>query len=320
MQFGTLEAFDYLHCLVCHSMVIKEVPDNLNEYYPAEYYSFVEKSTESRSLVKSTHIFQWLRAKYFQYLISKESTNIVGYVLSWLKKPLEGDMVAEVLSKAEITTQSKILDIGCGSGALLKLLYEFGYTKGMGIDPNIEKDVYFKDQKFVIKNKVEEYVKEVDALYDLVMLHHSFEHIPNPEEVLEAMKKLAHQETTFIVRIPLAATYASKHYRENWVAWDAPRHLFLYSEEGMRLMLKRHHFEILEVIYDSSEYQFWGSEQYAQGISLVEERSYGVTPSKSIFSEQDIWDFQKKAKELNKEKKGDAAAFIFRLNRSDSQV
>ena len=94
---------------------------------------------------------------------------------------------------------------------------------------------------------------------------------------------------------------------------DAPRHLYIYSEKGIRIMLEKHNFEILDVIYDSTEYQFWASEQYLQNISLIDEKSYGVNKSKSIFLEQDIVNFLDKAKKLNKEKRGDAAAFIFKL-------
>ena len=78
-------------------------------------------------------------------------------------------------------------------------------------------------------------------------------------------------------------------------------------------MLESNNFEILDVIYDSGELQFWGSEQYLQNIPLISEESFSRSLTKSIFSQQQIHDFKEKTKKLNKEKRGDMAAFIFKL-------
>lgn len=315
MQFGMLDEFEYLHCLECGSLVIKGVPNNLSKYYPADYYSFVEQKLTDTSIIK-----KWFRTKYRQYIISKESKNLLGYCLNIFLKPRE-DIFSEIISKTNINPKSKILDIGCGSGTLLKTLHNFGYLNVLGLDPNINSNVYHKGEKLVIKAKIEEYVNEQGDLYDLIMFHHSFEHIPNPEEVLESIKKLSHKDTLYLMRIPLSNSFAFEKYKENWAQLDAPRHLFLYSEQGICMMLEKHNFEILDIIYDSEEFQFWGSEQYLQNIPLqYDERSYAINKSKSIFSEQDILNFRERAKKLNKENKGDQAAFIFKLNIPGAKV
>ena len=314
-QYAILDEFKYLHCLECGSLMIKDIPNNLSKYYPTDYYSFAETKLINTPLT----IKKWLRSKYWQYIISKEQKNIVGYLINLFRKP-ENDMLADIISKTDIYPKSKVIDIGCGNGDLLKRFYQVGYWNILGLDPNINHDIYYEEKKLVLKAKVENYAKEEEKLYDLIMFHHSFEHMPNPEEILETIKRISHKETRYLIRIPLSNSYAFEKYRENWSGLDAPRHLFIYSEQGMRIMLENHNFEILEIIYDSTEYQFWASEQYMQNISLVEERSYWIDKSKSIFSEQDILNFRKKAKKLNQEKKGDTAAFIFKLKSSTPEV
>ncbi len=183
----------------------------------------------------------------------------------------------------------------------------------LGLDPNVENDIYYEKEKLVIKSKAELYADKSNEKFDLIMLNHSFEHLPNPEDVLNSIKKLSHKDTYYLIRIPLASSYAFEHYKENWVQLDAPRHLYLYSEKGIRIMLENHNFEIQDILYDSTEFQFWGSEQYLKNISLISEKSYSQNHSKSIFAEEEILNFREKAKKLNKEKKGDQAAFIFKV-------
>ena len=74
----------------------------------------------------------------------------------------------------------------------------------------------------------------------------------------------------------------------------------------------REKFHLEDIVSDSDEFQFWGSEQYKQGISLRSDRSYGVSPSGSIFSKVQMERFREKAKQLNQDSRGDQAAFYLK--------
>ena len=77
----------------------------------------------------------------------------------------------------------------------------------------------------------------------------------------------------------------------------------------MDILAKNTGFRIEKIIFDSTEFQFWGSEQYKRGIPLKGENSYRVNPSKSIFSKGEMRRFKQRAKELNSKNVGDQAAF-----------
>jgi hypothetical protein len=114
------------------------------------------------------------------------------------------------------------------------------------------------------------------------------------------------------VGMPTTSSYAWKHYGVNWVQLDAPRHLFLYSIESMKRLAEKADLVLDEIIYNSSDFQFWGSEQYLRDIPLLSDRSYGVNPSQSIFSDNQINEFKQKAKKLNLLNQGDQAAFYLK--------
>ena len=79
-------------------------------------------------------------------------------------------------------------------------------------------------------------------------------------------------------------------------------------------MAQKAGFEIRDIIFDSTEFQFLGSEQYVQDIPLMDERSYKKTSSGSVFSEKDFSRFKEKAAELNNSGEGDQACFYLWKN------
>jgi hypothetical protein len=67
-----------------------------------------------------------------------------------------------------------------------------------------------------------------------------------------------------------------------------------------------------KVFYDSTDFQFWGSEQYIKGIPYMSEKSYIHNRRKSMFSHRQISEFKRLARELNLKEQGDQVAIILR--------
>ena len=144
------------------------------------------------------------------------------------------------------------------------------------------------------------------------MFHHSLEHIANPHEHLLTVCQLLEPNGAVLIRIPIAGTFAWKHYHINWVQLDAPRHLFLPTVRAMHLLAQQCGFEVFKTEFDSTAFQFWGSEQYLRDIPLSDKRSYSISPKQSIFSDSDIQTFEARAKLLNTKSQGDQACFYLR--------
>jgi predicted SAM-dependent methyltransferase len=144
------------------------------------------------------------------------------------------------------------------------------------------------------------------------MFHHAFEHVPDPLETLVSTARLLVPGGICLIRIPIGGSYAWEHYRTNWVQLDAPRHYFLHTVDSMRLLASRSGLLLDQVIYDSTEFQFWGSEQYQRDIPLYSPQSYKQNPQHSIFTPEQIATFHHQAEELNQQGRGDQAAFYLR--------
>lgn len=146
--------------------------------------------------------------------------------------------------------------------------------------------------------------------YDFILFNHSFEHIQEQFESLSKISMILSKSGTCLIRIPIKNEYIWNYYGVNWVQIDAPRHFFLHTPHSFDLLVEKAGLVIKEVVYDSTEFQFWGSKQYKHNIPLLADNSYSKNPNKSIFTKKMIKEFKKKAKGLNMRKQGDQAAFF----------
>jgi hypothetical protein len=141
------------------------------------------------------------------------------------------------------------------------------------------------------------------------MFQHSFEHLPDPQAALAAAARLLPPGGRCLIRLPLVSSYAWEHYGVDWVQLDAPRHFFLHSEESIRRLAAGAGLEILKIVYDSTAFQFVGSELYRRDIPLRSQTPDDVQLRATAFSREEIAAFERHARELNAETRGDQAAF-----------
>jgi ubiquinone/menaquinone biosynthesis C-methylase UbiE len=269
--------------------------------YPTNYRSF--------SSAKNT-----FAGKIKRKLIKNSVANELGISNIFSRKLNMGVHMAARSLRNKIDKETKILDVGCGSGELIEALSSLGYKNVSGVDPYIDNDINFSG--WSIKK---DFITELneDQKYDVIMLHHSFEHMSNPEDVLCKIQKLLSPNGICLIRIPVADSYAYEYYRENWVQLDAPRHVFLHTNKSMAFLAEKVGLKVDEIINDSINFSFIGSEQYKRGISLTSPQSY-FKPfykkifSKSIFSSKELIQFSERAIKINSEGKGDQRIYILK--------
>jgi len=301
MMFGLREEFEYFKCDSCGCLQILEIPSDMAKYYPNAYHSFLLNPENNNNILKKILIkvrnnYAVLNkkgwpGKFLFNLYPRYDLKSVGYI-------------------PKLTKATSIIDIGCGSGYALYDLKELGFKNIMGIDPYIDKDILYKNGLKILKKQL----SELDTSTDVIMMHHVLEHLEDQHAAFKLVHSRLKEDGIFLVRIPISSSFSREKYRENWVAWDAPRHFFLHTIKSINFLANENSFELERVIYDSDEYQFWASEQYSKDIPLYNKNSHYKFQDnhKSTFTNSEIKEFKKKAQELNEKEQGDAAVFILR--------
>src|SRR6201999_3663789 len=109
-----------------------------------------------------------------------------------------------------------------------------------------------------------------------------------------------------LVRLPIVA-HAWEQYQTNWVQLDPPRHMWVPTERAMRMLAETLGLKVERVEYDSTEFQFWGSELSIRDVPL---RDVDPRNLKGFFSKSELAKFRENAAKLNRDGIGDSAAYV----------
>ncbi len=297
MMYGWGDEFDYFECSSCGCIQIADIPKDISRFYPADYYSLAKEKVRPAGKIKS--FIKRERSKRFLL----DGKNVIGRFIAAIYPPPD---ILTLLKKAGACLDSKILDVGCGSGKLLLKLRKEGFTSLTGLDTNLAENIDYDNGVKLYKGEI----GTVPGSFDIVMMHHVLEHIADPVKALREIHGKLAARGRLIVRMPVAGTYAWRKYGKDWVQFDPPRHVIIHTEKSMKLIADKTGFAIREIEYDSGDFQFWGSEKIKRGLALKAQVPGSL--AEEIFSEEKMGSYREKAAELNKEHDGDSAVFILK--------
>lgn len=287
-MFGSHEAFNYFECGQCGVLQIETVPGDLSRFYPAEYYAHQPPRVKAGVGLRRTT--RRLRLRISRSL-GMRALSPLSDSYAWMEQ-------------AGTDPDARILDVGCGAGRLLLKLHEYGFAKLTGVDPYIKEDLRYPNGLVIHKK----HLKQMRGSFDLVMAHHSLEHMPDPRSAFGEMARLCAPGGAVLLRVPITGTTAWRSYGVNWVQLDAPRHLFLFTRKGLEQLSRDAGLTLESMVFDSRGFQFWGSEQYLHGLPLEGPGK----PAKPLFSPSEMEAYEKRAVELNAKNDGDQACIVLR--------
>jgi SAM-dependent methyltransferase len=293
MMYGMGDEFNYGECLQCHCLQILEIPSNLESFYPQNYYSYSSQRRKrpfkdwQRSIKRRLILHPPSHLRFLLALLKNSSTHF------W------------IYQRMGIQKGASFLDVGAGSGSHIQEL-KSANLPAIGIDPFIKEDILVNGNIIVKKGSL----KDMHNRFDVICFHHSFEHIPEQLETLKLAKAHLNHDGKILIRIPTTSSYAFAEYQEHWCQLDAPRHLYLHSHESIRILAQQAGLIVDDLWCDSSEMQFIASEQYRNGISLLDPKSYAVNKKRSGWSRDAIAAFKQRAVDANQALKGDQICVV----------
>jgi 2-polyprenyl-3-methyl-5-hydroxy-6-metoxy-1,4-benzoquinol methylase len=212
----TKEVFELITCSRCGLTITNPRPtaDFIGKYYASVDY--ISHSGKSKTLFDKI------------YLTARNIT------LRW-KHKLITDYSAQ---------PGNILDFGCGTGEFLNFMKKKNWRVS-GIEPN---ETARKKANELLENRVSKDLTEInDQPIDIITLWHVLEHVHDLNNTLLKLKALLKPNGHIIIAVPNPNSHDSKHYENNWAAYDVPRHLWHFTRSTMTALLNKNGLKVVEI-------------------------------------------------------------------------
>ena len=132
------------------------------------------------------------------------------------------------------------MDYGCGTGDFLK--YASQSYKVYGVETNLGARNQAVKKGLLV---VDCWEKLPNIKFDLISLWHVFEHVLDLEGCINEFNQRLNKGGFLLIAVPNLNSYDAKHYKEYWAAYDAPRHLWHFSQTGIITLMESKGFQLI---------------------------------------------------------------------------
>ncbi|AHJ99825.1 class I SAM-dependent methyltransferase [Hymenobacter swuensis] len=143
-------------------------------------------------------------------------------------------------------SKGRLLDYGCGTGHFLAAAKADGWQVA-GWEPNARAREE-ATERVGQPIGTESLVQFQPASFDAITLWHVLEHVHSLNETLAQLISLLKPDGTLVIAVPNVDSLDAQHYRQDWAAYDVPRHLYHFSPKTMTHLLKKHKMQVVEVL------------------------------------------------------------------------
>lgn len=216
-HFATGEFFDIYKCSDCSFVFTQDVPDEkeIGRYYDTP--SYVSHSNTDKGIINKLY-------------------HIVRRIMLRRK--------AGLVKRLTMLRNGRLLDYGAGIGYFAHAMKEADWDV-TAIDKSPQARQSAK-QNLGINIEPEEYLSTIeDGTFDVITMWHVMEHIQEIHDFWDTLYRILDESGILIIAVPNCSSYDAETYRENWAAYDTPRHLWHFTPSTIMEFGRRHKF-ILE--------------------------------------------------------------------------
>jgi SAM-dependent methyltransferase len=155
----------------------------------------------------------------------------------------------------------RALDVGCGRGELAAALLARGWDVA-GVEPS-QRAAQIAARRGVEVLGGTLATAALGGGYDVAVLRHSLEHLPDPVGDLRRVREALCPGGRVIVSVPNFGSWQRRRFASDWFHLDLPRHRTHFTASALRCALRRAGLEAGEESTSTSILGLAGSLQYA---------------------------------------------------------
>ncbi|MDD4351706.1 MAG: class I SAM-dependent methyltransferase [Candidatus Gracilibacteria bacterium] len=220
-----------MHCPICHS-------NKLSCYKNAVSSVYTETDYELWTCSDCQHIFTApLPTAEILDDIYKNKYSYDLHLLIQQEKAYRAKKLAKYIKT--LTGIQSVLEVGCMYGFLLKELQNSKLSlTGVEIDQKAVQHCQASNLN-VINSSFKDFLQTSSKKYDLVIMSHSLEHVPEPEAELKNLQKLLNANGKLLIVVPNSKALTTKLTGKYWGYWQVPVHLNHFNKSSLGYLLKR---------------------------------------------------------------------------------
>ncbi len=229
--FSSGEFFPLFDCNRCGFRFTNRFPseDAIGRYYDSPEY--IAHSNTNRGLVNKLY-------HATREVMVKRKVRLVTAVVQ--READESDRPSLADGSVNVTGEPlRLLDMGCGTGHFLHAAKKRGFTVS-GIEKG-QRAREYAITHFCLDVRDEEGFWDIKRdSYHVVTLWHVLEHLERLSESINQIKEVLTDEGVAIIAVPNHLSYDARFYKDQWAAYDVPRHLWHFTSATLERLLARH--------------------------------------------------------------------------------
>ena len=215
-------SWNLMRCENCGLLFVDPQPswEELSAHYPKEYHAYLRKESKMTAFLRGF--------------------GLRNRVISILKRTT--------------AQKGRILDVGCATGDFLhtfKKMTDWN-VEGLEIVPEAAAAARAKGLN-IIEAELETAALETDN-YDVITLWDVLEHVQDPAMVLQICNDLLKPEGILVLKCPDPAGKEALLFKENWIGYEAPQHLFGFPRAVLKNKLEEVGFSKVNTTQTGSDY------------------------------------------------------------------
>lgn len=223
--YGCPGQFSYVKCKQCGLVFLSPMlsDEDIAGYYPDDYSPHVSKERSSGN----------------NEGVSKKE-----------KKRLMRDYGLSSAMLKMLGRESKVLDVGCGSGGFLNKIRKAAGCSVYGVDIS-QLAVENAGKLFgidVFRGTLPQAPFQNNS-FDLVTAWSCLEHLSDPGQTLKKMSELIKDDGVVLIKVPNFASFNARIFGSNWYHLDCPRHLTHFTPETISLFLDKCGLTVTRIVY-----------------------------------------------------------------------
>jgi len=214
------ETFTIVQCAGCGFQFTNPRPDaaHIGKYYESDAY--VSHNSAAQGLVNRVY-------KVARYFTVRRKVALI--------------------TKLNGGRPGRLLDYGCGTGHFLARAKQAGWqVTGLEPNPRARQDA---------TSRVGQPIEEPAALaslppasFDAITLWHVLEHVHALQDTLRQLITLLKPSGQLLIAVPNPDSLDAQHYRQDWAAYDVPRHLYHFVPATMRRLLASYGLRVVQTV------------------------------------------------------------------------